>query len=111
MAAEFIAATIPAKTVRTSDTTLFQVAMVETGDPLQWVAIAELNSITDPWVTGRADILIPPVLPSGPQSGILTPTWPAPVAAPIAAGTAISAPAVGELDFSDPDNSQYTPLI
>ncbi len=71
MAAEFIAATIPAKVIRVSNTTLFQVAMMETGDPLQWVAIARLNGITDPWIIAETEILIPPVLPSGQQTGIL----------------------------------------
>lgn len=68
---EFIAATVPAKVVRVSDTSLFELAMIETGDPLQWVAIAELNGLTDPWIIGLTEILIPPVFPSGTQSGIL----------------------------------------
>lgn len=68
---EFIAATIPAKTDRVSDTTLFHLAMIENGDPLQWVAIAELNGITDPWVIAQTDVLIPPVFPTGKQTGIL----------------------------------------
>jgi hypothetical protein len=67
----YIAATIPAKVVRVSNTTLFQIAMMQTGDPLQWVALAKLNGITDPWIVGQEEILIPPVLPSGPQTGIL----------------------------------------
>lgn len=71
MTVGYIGATIPAKVLRVSGTTLFQVAMTQTGDPLQWVAIAELNGITDPWITGLTTILIPPVLPSGPQTGIL----------------------------------------
>jgi hypothetical protein len=71
MSVGYIAATIPAKKVRVSHTTLFQVAMMETGDPLQWVAIAELNGLTDPWIVGQAALLIPPVLPSGAQTGIL----------------------------------------
>lgn len=71
MSAGYIAATIPAKTVRVSGTTLFDIAMRETGDPLQWVAIARLNGLTDPWITAQTDILIPPVLPTGEQSGIL----------------------------------------
>ena len=70
MSVGFIAATIPAKIVRASHTTLFHVAMLETGDPLQWVALAELNGLTDPWIL-QADILIPPVLPTGLQTGIL----------------------------------------
>jgi nucleoid-associated protein YgaU len=67
----FIASTIPAQTVRVSGTTLFQVAQKYLGDPLQWVAIAELNNLTDPWITAEQEILIPPVIPSGPQTGIL----------------------------------------
>lgn len=69
--AAFIAATIPAKQIRVSGTTLFHIAMLETGDPLQWVALAELNGLTDPWITAQETILIPPVLPSGTQTGIL----------------------------------------
>lgn len=68
---EYIASTIPAKVVRASGTTLFRIAMMETGDPLQWVAIAELNGLIDPWIDGDMDILIPPVLPTGTQTGIL----------------------------------------
>ena len=67
----YIAATVPAKIVRASGTTLFNIAMMETGDPLQWVAIAQLNDLVDPWITALEEILIPPVLPSGPQTGIL----------------------------------------
>jgi hypothetical protein len=71
MTTEYIAATIPAKIVRETDTTLFHIAMRETGDPLQWVAVAELNGLVDPWISAQADILIPPVLPTGSQTGIL----------------------------------------
>jgi hypothetical protein len=67
----YIASTIPAKVIRTSGTTLFHVAMLQTGDPLQWVVIAELNNLIDPWINAPIDILIPPVLPSGTQTGIL----------------------------------------
>jgi len=67
----FIAGTIPAKTISVSDDSLFRIAMAETGDPLQWVAIAQLNGLIDPWVSGAANILIPPVFPSGTQTGIL----------------------------------------
>ncbi len=67
----YIAQTIPAKVIRESDTTLFRVAMQQTGDPLQWVAIAQLNGMIDPWIVAEQDILIPPVLPSGEQTGIL----------------------------------------
>jgi hypothetical protein len=71
MASGYIAATIPAKIVRAANTTLFQIAQREAGDALQWVAIAQLNGLIDPWIGVQQDILIPPVLPSGTQSGIL----------------------------------------
>lgn len=68
----YIASTIPAKIVRTSGhDTLFHIAMVQTGDALQWVSVAQLNGLIDPWVQGQANILIPPVFPKGEQSGIL----------------------------------------
>ena len=67
----YIAATVPAAIVRVSNTTLFQVAMMQTGDPLQWGAIGNLNGLIDPWIVGLEEILIPPVFPSGPQTGIL----------------------------------------
>lgn len=68
---EFIAATVPASIVRASGTTLFHVAMQQTGDPLQWVSLAKLNNRLDPWISAQLDVLIPPVLPSGKQTGIL----------------------------------------
>lgn len=71
MATEYIAQTIPAQQVQASGTTLFQIAMQYTGDALQWVALAELNGLTDPWITSQTEISIPPVLPTGPQTGIL----------------------------------------
>ncbi len=68
----YIASTIPAKTVRTSaHSTLFHIAMLQTGDPLQCVSIAFMNNLMDPWISTQANILIPPVFPPGAQSGIL----------------------------------------
>jgi hypothetical protein len=66
----FIAQTIPAQTVYASGTTLFHIAAQQTGDALQWVAIAELNGLTDPWINALEAVLIPPVFPTGTQSGI-----------------------------------------
>jgi hypothetical protein len=68
---EYIAATIPAKTVRVSNTTLFHIAMLQFGDPLQWVPVAELNDLLDPWVIAESAIEIPPVLPTSTPTGIL----------------------------------------
>lgn len=69
----YIAATVPAKVVYASGLTLFHVAMQQLGDPLLWTSIAALNGLSDPWITGQQQILIPPVVPSGPQTGILEP--------------------------------------
>lgn len=70
MSAGYIASTIPAKVLQVSGTTLFHVAMLQTGDALQWGAIAQLNGLVDPWIDAREEILIPPVFPSEPQTGI-----------------------------------------
>lgn len=66
----YIAETIPAKVVRTSGTTLFEVAMRESGDALNWAQIALFNGLTDPWADGQLDILIPPVFPTSTPTGI-----------------------------------------
>jgi hypothetical protein len=71
MTVGYIAATIPAQIVRASGTTLFHIAMQQDGDALQWVAIANLNGITDPWIDVQQNLLIPPVFPTGTQTGIL----------------------------------------
>lgn len=71
MATEYIAATIPAKIDRVSNTTLFHIAMLEFGDALQWVPVAQLNEMVDPWITPQTDVLIPPTLPTGTPTGIL----------------------------------------
>jgi hypothetical protein len=74
MTTPYIAATVPAKTDHVSNTTLFRLAMHEFGDALQWPAIAALNGMIDPWIVGQANVLIPPVLPTGTPTGILSPT-------------------------------------
>ena len=74
MTVGYVAATVPASVLRgQSGTTLFQIAMLQFGDPLQWVPIARLNGLLDPWLFTPIDILIPPVLPAGPipPTGIL----------------------------------------
>ena len=67
----YVAATVPAKTVRVSHTTLFHVAAQEWGEALQWTAIAALNGLTDPWITPLTTLLIPPVVRNIPPTGIL----------------------------------------
>ena len=56
----YIAAAVPAQIVRVSYTTLFHLAQQYLGDAMLWPAIAQLNDLTDPWITGYAEIKIPP---------------------------------------------------
>ena len=70
----YVAATIPAKTIRVSGTTLFHVAMFQDNDPLQWAAVAALNGLIDPWINAEAAVEIPPVFPTfatGTETGLL----------------------------------------
>lgn len=58
----YIASVVSAKVLRVSNTTLFEIAMRQFGDAMYWVDIAELNGMTDPWITGMTEILIPPAI-------------------------------------------------
>lgn len=71
MTVGYIASTIPAQIERVSQTTLFRVAAMQTGDALNWVSIALFNNLYDPWIDAQQDLLIPPTWPSGPLTGIL----------------------------------------
>lgn len=68
----YIAATIPARPVWVSDTTLFHISLEQMGDPLHWPEIARLNGMIDPWVTTLTEVLIPPVPATGTLTGLLT---------------------------------------
>jgi hypothetical protein len=67
----YISSTIPAKTVYVSGLTLFHVAEIYLGDAMRWVELAQINNLTDPWLRGVTQVLLPPVLSSAPLSGIL----------------------------------------
>jgi hypothetical protein len=67
----FIAATIPAKSIYVSGSTLFHVGELQLGDALRWVELAEMNGMVDPWIWGVRRILLPPVLSTAPLDGIL----------------------------------------
>jgi nucleoid-associated protein YgaU len=44
--------------------TLFQVAAQYLGDATQWVRIAALNGIADPWLSGLVTLQLPDIDPS-----------------------------------------------
>ena len=67
----FIAATIPAKSIFVSGSTLFHVAELHLGYAMRWVEIAEMNNMVDPWIWGTKRILLPPVLSTAELTGIL----------------------------------------
>jgi L-ascorbate metabolism protein UlaG (beta-lactamase superfamily) len=50
--------------VTVASQTLFQVALTYLGDATQWIRIASLNGITDPWLDGLVTLTIPDVDPS-----------------------------------------------
>lgn len=50
---------IPAKVIRVSGTTLFDIAARELGDALLWETIADLNGLTDPWIDTLTELRIP----------------------------------------------------
>jgi nucleoid-associated protein YgaU len=45
--------------ITVSGRTLFGVALVYYGDPLQWTVIAQANALTDPWLSGVVTLEIP----------------------------------------------------
>ena len=40
---------------------LFRLAAIRLGDATQWIRIAELNGISDPYITGVMSLLIPDI--------------------------------------------------
>lgn len=58
----YIAAAVPARLVRVSNTTLFHLAQQYFGNAMFWPAIAQLNGMTDPWISGLTEIKIPPAI-------------------------------------------------
>lgn len=67
----YIAATIPARSIYVSGTTLFHVAEQQLGDAMRWVELAHINGMVDPWIWGVRRIVLPPVLSNVELTGIL----------------------------------------
>lgn len=60
------------KSITVSGSNLFQVAAMELGDAMQWIAIARYNKILDPMISGLTTVIIPLASPQfsdgiGPQ--------------------------------------------
>jgi hypothetical protein len=55
----FIATAPSTRVARVANVTLFALAAQFYDDPLQWVVIAQANSLIDPWVLGYAELVIP----------------------------------------------------
>ncbi len=49
----------PVRVVRTIGGNLFRIALEELGDATQWDRIADLNGLTDPWLSGYVALNIP----------------------------------------------------
>ena len=51
-------------TVSAAERTLFHVAAVQLGDPLQAIRIAQASGVTDPWLAGVQTVVVPAVGPN-----------------------------------------------
>lgn len=67
----YIAAPVPARIIRVSNTTLFQVAADYLGDALWWTRIARMNNLTDPWIGPLTELKIPVPFTGATPDGIL----------------------------------------
>lgn len=47
------------KVLTVADTNLFRVAAEQLGDATQWIRIATLNRLSDPFITGVAELRLP----------------------------------------------------
>lgn len=67
----YIAGAVASKLVRVANTTLFHLAAEYLGDATLWYVIAAANNLTDPWVSGIAEISIPQRATVNSNGGIL----------------------------------------
>jgi hypothetical protein len=49
-----------AQTITVVSGNLFQIAAAHFGDATQWIRIAEMNRLSDPFLTGVTSLIIPP---------------------------------------------------
>jgi hypothetical protein len=66
-----ILARAPVRTIRTIGGNVFRIALDELGDAEQFDRILTLNNLTDPWLNGYIELLIPPPLPNPANGGAL----------------------------------------
>jgi hypothetical protein len=70
----FLASAPATRTIRVSNVTLFALAAQFYADPMLWTIIAQVNGLSDPWVSGVTALAIPAAPPqTGPASGLLNP--------------------------------------
>jgi nucleoid-associated protein YgaU len=70
----FVAAAPPTKVVRgVTFTTLFDLAAAYYGNALYWVQIAAANGLTDPWISGPQDVVIPALVAQASPTGVMAP--------------------------------------
>ena len=67
---DYVARAVAARQVTVSSTTLFAVAAAFLGDATQWNRIAQLNGLTDPWITGVVTLQLPSPSQTG-NGGVL----------------------------------------
>ena len=60
----YVAKANAARLVRVSGTTLFQVAADYLNDATQWYRIAQLNGLSDPWISDVTVLQLPSQLPT-----------------------------------------------
>jgi hypothetical protein len=52
------------KVLMVADTNLFRVAAEQLGDATQWIRIAVLNQLSDPFISGVVELRLPELLKS-----------------------------------------------
>jgi nucleoid-associated protein YgaU len=55
---------VNAQTITVVSGNLFQIAAAYFGDATQWIRIAEMNRLSDPFLTGVTSLVIPATIPS-----------------------------------------------
>ena len=49
------------QTIQVAGGNLYRIAAQYLGDATQWIRIAQLNGLSDPWLQGTVTLLLPPI--------------------------------------------------